>query len=481
MAVRDGSGKFHIDVIDVGQADSILLEGPDGTTMLVDSGHWHDEDEHVLDHLNESEIDHLDYLVATHDDWDHIGGHADIIDEFGSDGIGTVYSPAKEEEGKRSAAVTQYKTALAENGIKENQLHAESAALDLDGVTIDILNPSEEIDSKARNENSVVMQATYGKQSILLAGDIKGKAETQLVEKHAEQLSDVDVLKTAHHGSKFSTGEALLETCEPETVLYSHAEESKHDHPDTETVTRTTQADNAHSTALHGTTSLTFDGQNEIAVEHTNDTDLHDATDFAALIHYHRDNDVALDEIDSIARSDLLASIPYEIVDNASIIEDSQAVQTLQDENEALQDQLDEATEALDAKDNIIDEKDQRIEQLQNRLAALEQATKEQTASEEQTTSNATERELSPKTAQDSRGSGLGNGSETAGDQTNAAVEEFQSQSNSNGSQASVGSEMANSSPKDENPADTTHNTSESDDEGDDKSSRNSQSRRRRR
>lgn len=520
MAVRDGSGRFQVDVIDVGQGDSILLEGPDGTTMLVDSGHWHDDGEHVLDHLDERGIDRLDYLVATHDDWDHIGGHAAIIEEFGSDGIGAVYGPAKEEEEKRSPAVTQYKTALTENGMEENELHEESNGINLDGATIDVLNPSPSSEIEDVNENSLVIQATYGEQSALLTGDVGHSTERQLVDAHSEQLDDVDVLKTAHHGSKFSTGEELLERCEPETVLYSHAEEGKHDHPDTETVTRTTQADKAYSTALHGTTSLEFDGQHDIAIEHTKDTDLHDATDFAAAIHYQRDNDVALDEIDSIARSDLPANIPYEIVDNASIIEDSQEVQELQNQLDAATESLDAKDdvidakdeeldakdqtidakdEALDAKDQTIDAKDQKIEQLQNenealkaqaeeieqlrdRLEELEQANEEQTAdSEEQAVSDATERETTEKTPQNNRGEKLGNGSQPTDDQTNSPVEEFRSRANSDPSQTSVGDEMANSTPKTENPSDATHSTNESDDEGDDESGSDSRSHRRRR
>lgn len=363
MAIPDGSDGFRVEMIDVEQDDSLLLEGPDGTTMLIDSGHYHDQGKQVLNHLDEREIDHLDYLVATHDDWDHIGGHAAIVEEFGSEGIGKVYGPKQErEDEQKSNTRLRYEDALTENGMEENQLHAGSDSIDLDGVTLNVLNPSADIDSTARNESSLVMQATYGEQSMLLTGDVGHSTERQLVEKYAEQLSDVDVFKIAHHGSKYSTGEELLETCEPETVLYSHAEENKHDHPNTETVTRTAQADTAYSTALHGTTSLESDGQNEIATEHATDTDLHDATDFAAAIHYQRDNDVALDEIDSIARGDLPASIPYEIVDNASIIEDAQKVQELREQLNAKDEVIDAKDEALDAKDEVIDTKDEALD-----------------------------------------------------------------------------------------------------------------------
>lgn len=49
--------QLRIDIIDVGQGDSILLEGPDGTTMLVDSGPHHDHGETVRDHLDERDIE----------------------------------------------------------------------------------------------------------------------------------------------------------------------------------------------------------------------------------------------------------------------------------------------------------------------------------------------------------------------------------------------------------------------------------------
>lgn len=486
MADRlDGTtAEFRVHIIDVEQGDSILLEGPDGTTMLIDSGHYHDQGKQVLDYLDEHDIDHLDHLVATHYDADHIGSHADIIEAFGSDRIDTVHGP--DMEGVKfpdTDTMGKFRSKLNEKDITGNELQ-EGANLHLGDVNIDVLNPSSDSDSNDINENSVVMQATYGEQSILLAGDVEGEAETQLVDAHAEQLNDMDVLKVAHHGSKFSTGKELMATCEPETVLYSHAEEGKHDHSDTETVTRTTQADKAYSTALHGTTSLTFDGQHDIAIEHTTDTDLHDATDFAALIHYHRDNDVALNEIDSIARSDLPANIPYEIVDNASIIEDSQEVQELRNQLGAKDKVIDAKDEALDAKNQTIDAKDQTIEQLQNenealsaqeeeiqqlreRLEELEQTSEEQTAhADDQAAPDATERGTTEATAEDNRGQELGNGSQPTDDQSNAAVEEFRSRPNSDTSQNSLGSKMANNPPETDDSSETAHSEDESEDEG---------------
>jgi len=86
-------GELEIHHIDVGQADSTLLITPDGETILIDTGHWTDDGETVVDYLDRHDIDRIDHLIATHAHADHIGGHAEIITEYETerDGIGTIY------------------------------------------------------------------------------------------------------------------------------------------------------------------------------------------------------------------------------------------------------------------------------------------------------------------------------------------------------------------------------------------------------
>lgn len=55
-----------------------------GSYMNRSWGVYHNQGKQVLNHLDERGIDSLDYLVATHDDADHIGGHAAIVEKFGS-------------------------------------------------------------------------------------------------------------------------------------------------------------------------------------------------------------------------------------------------------------------------------------------------------------------------------------------------------------------------------------------------------------
>src|SRR5207247_4330731 len=77
LAAR-GDGLLHVTFLDVGQGDSILLRFPHGSTMLVDAGglvgspSFDIGDRVVAPVLRERGIRHLDYVVLTHGDPDHI-------------------------------------------------------------------------------------------------------------------------------------------------------------------------------------------------------------------------------------------------------------------------------------------------------------------------------------------------------------------------------------------------------------------------
>ena len=89
------NGSVAVHYINVGQSVSTLITSPTGETMLVDTGHYNDNGEHVLAYLQRHDISRIDHLVTSHSDADHIGGNAAIIEyyETEADGIGTVYDP----------------------------------------------------------------------------------------------------------------------------------------------------------------------------------------------------------------------------------------------------------------------------------------------------------------------------------------------------------------------------------------------------
>ncbi|OYR82955.1 competence protein, partial [Halorubrum sp. E3] len=93
--VATANGSLEVHFINVGQSVSTLVIEPDGETMLVDTGHYNDDGEYVLEYLRQRNVTRIDHLVTSHNDADHIGGNAAIIDyyETEADGIGAVYDP----------------------------------------------------------------------------------------------------------------------------------------------------------------------------------------------------------------------------------------------------------------------------------------------------------------------------------------------------------------------------------------------------
>jgi competence protein ComEC len=73
------NGTIEIHYIDVGQSVNTLIVGPDGDTMLVDTGHYNDDGDYVLEYLQAHDITSIDHLVTSHNDADHIGGNAAIM------------------------------------------------------------------------------------------------------------------------------------------------------------------------------------------------------------------------------------------------------------------------------------------------------------------------------------------------------------------------------------------------------------------
>ncbi len=87
-----GSGDLEIHTIDVGQGASELVIGPNGTTILIDGGASSKGSSEVIPYLNAIfpvGFRHLDYVIASHDDWDHYSGLLSVLS--GGYTAGTVY------------------------------------------------------------------------------------------------------------------------------------------------------------------------------------------------------------------------------------------------------------------------------------------------------------------------------------------------------------------------------------------------------
>jgi competence protein ComEC len=111
---------------------------------------------------------------------------------------------------------------------------------------ITCLHPDEAYNYSSKNAYSTVLSVNYGEFDMLLTGDleldgeiiISKRLEEGFVKKVETALSDYDVLKVAHHGSKNSTSEEFLALIKPELSLISCGENNRYGHPHTELLER---------------------------------------------------------------------------------------------------------------------------------------------------------------------------------------------------------------------------------------------------
>lgn len=216
----DEEGKnLNVHFINVGQGDSIFIETPNGKSILIDGGPPK-AGKRIVSYLEKRDIQSIDLIIATHPDFDHIGGLPEVMDHFSVDHI--------IETGKFHLTKT-YATYAASVFLKQIPFTvAETGDLiDLDpDVHMEILNSSS--DKKDNNPSSLVLKITYNEIDILLMADVEKAQEKSMMQK-----SDVsaDIIKIAHHGSNTSSSAAFLEEVQPEIAILTYSKANDFGHP----------------------------------------------------------------------------------------------------------------------------------------------------------------------------------------------------------------------------------------------------------
>ncbi|WEL24899.1 MBL fold metallo-hydrolase [Haloferax volcanii] len=260
QTVASVNGTLEVHFINVGQSVSTLLVAPNGETMLIDTGDFRDDGEHVLSYLQSHGIDRIDYLVTSHSDADHIGGNAAVIDYFETqaDGIGAVYDPGITSTSQTYEA---YLDAVEQHDVPLYRTQAGDE-IQMGDVTSQVLSPPEGyLANEDRNENSIVLMTQFGTSRFLFTGDAEHEAEEYLVDTYGSKLHST-VLKTGHHGSGGSTTAPFLAAAQPNVAVVSSAYDSQYGHPNEETLSRlAAQSVPTYWTATHGTIVFESDGQ----------------------------------------------------------------------------------------------------------------------------------------------------------------------------------------------------------------------------
>jgi competence protein ComEC len=275
-------GILHLDFLDVGQGDSALITMPDGDTLLIDGGGRpgpfrqdagidNDEAEFerdtrsigeavVSEFLWQRGLDHVDYILATHADADHIDGLNDIARNFRVRAALVARTPKSDPE------FVRFSETLSAQRIPI-QIIGGGDQLRFGDVTMNVLWPPPALsaDLPSQNNDSIVVRILFGRRLFLLTGDIEARAEEALVP--LAEILRADVVKVAHHGSKTSSTPGFIAAAQPRYAVISVGQASIFGHPNPEVVKRWQETGvQVLRTGSSGTITFSTNG-NDLGVE----------------------------------------------------------------------------------------------------------------------------------------------------------------------------------------------------------------------
>jgi competence protein ComEC len=250
------SDGLTIKVLDVGQADAILLQAG-GKTTLIDTGDVPTRDR-LVNYLRQQGITVIDNLIITHPHADHLGGAAAIFTNF------TVKQIYDSGQTTTTALYRQYLTTVKKQGIPFTLVKSGMKIEVGNGAVLDVLAPEKQLITGTNadlNNNSIVAKLIYGDFSMLLAGDAEQESEQQMLAKYKAELKS-NILKSPHHGSRTSSSAAFLKAVAPATAIISVGANNDYHHPHESTLKKYAAASiKVYRTDKDGTITITTNGK----------------------------------------------------------------------------------------------------------------------------------------------------------------------------------------------------------------------------
>lgn len=226
----------QVSFIDVGQGDSILITTPiNRKVYLIDTGgklkfgnYKHSEpqlNQITIPFLQAQGIEKIDGVFLSHQDADHIGDLAPLLEQIKVDKLyfaeGLTNNISFQKRIKDKVNCTKLIPLLAGDKVKAS------------GITFHVVYPFER--GLGKNEDSLSLFFELAHQKWLMTGDLDQAGEQKIFE-HYPSLK-VDYFKLGHHGSRTSSNIDFLHAIEPKMVFISSGRQNRFGHPHIETLT----------------------------------------------------------------------------------------------------------------------------------------------------------------------------------------------------------------------------------------------------
>ena len=210
-------------ILDVGNGDSILISLPHNEgNILLDSGGINNYElviSNTIPYLHKLGIDRIDYFIASHGDYDHMGEAINLVNNFKVEKVIFNCGPYNDLEKELIKVLDKkhikYYSCIKELNIDKNKLY---------------FLQTKEYDNE--NDNSNVVYTELNGYKFMFMGDASITTEKEILNKY--NLPDIDVLKVGHHGSRTSSGKEFINEINPKYSIISVGKNNRYGHPNKE-------------------------------------------------------------------------------------------------------------------------------------------------------------------------------------------------------------------------------------------------------
>ena len=206
----------YVEFINVGQGDSTLIN-ISNKNYLIDTGGNRNREVYYYNLkplLKKNGVRKINYLILTHGDFDHMGEAINLINNIKIEKV--IFNC-----GKYNYLEKELIKVLDKKNIKYY-----SCISKLDNLYF--LN-TKEYDNE--NDNSNVIYTELNGYKFMFMGDASVTTEKEILSKY--NLSNIDVLKVGHHGSKTSSGKEFIDEINPKYSIISVGK-NNYGHPNKE-------------------------------------------------------------------------------------------------------------------------------------------------------------------------------------------------------------------------------------------------------
>ena len=237
--LSDGFEKTDMVFVDVGQGDCLHIKAG-GKNLLIDGGgsfNYNVGKSTLKPYFLKNGVTKIDMAIATHLHTDHYQGLKELSQTYRIKKLGVYEANSVNENHLKKEFKTDEILYLAAGDVINMGRN----------VSVEVLSPDRgnPLDEKDENKNSLVLRVNVKGSSVLMTGDIDEKGEKTLIE---DTDIKADILKIAHHGSRYSScekfiavaapTEAFLEKIKPEVAIISCSLTNTYGHPSEEVIKR---------------------------------------------------------------------------------------------------------------------------------------------------------------------------------------------------------------------------------------------------